>query len=137
MVWRGRGRAGTTRRRDRTDLYGEVGGRTPDGFDFGNSPYEISGVDFRGQTLSGSLDHISLCWLSDLDDLSSFHCAICHGTAKGDPSASPVAKGLYPRPPQLATDGVENDPENFSFWKIKHGIRWTGMPSWKWTLTDQ
>jgi mono/diheme cytochrome c family protein len=26
------------------------------------------------------------------------HCAICHGTAKGDPSASPVAKGLYPRP---------------------------------------
>ena len=49
--WRGRGRAGTMRRRDRTDLYGEVGGRTPDGFDFGNSPYEISGVDFRGQTI--------------------------------------------------------------------------------------
>jgi thiosulfate dehydrogenase len=65
------------------------------------------------------------------------HCAICHGTAKGDPSASPVAKGLYARPPQLATDGVEDDPENFSFWKIKHGIRWTGMPSWKGTLTDQ
>jgi thiosulfate dehydrogenase len=50
------------------------------------------------------------------------HCAICHGTAKGDPSASPVAKGLYPRPPQLASDGVEDDPEGFSFWKIKHGI---------------
>jgi len=65
------------------------------------------------------------------------HCAICHGTAKGDPSASPVAKGLYPRPPQLASDGVEDDPEAFSFWKIKHGIRWTGMPSWKQTLTDQ
>jgi len=65
------------------------------------------------------------------------HCAICHGTAKGDPSASPVAKGLYPRPPQLAAEGVEDDPEAFSFWKIKHGIRWTGMPSWKQTLTDQ
>ena len=65
------------------------------------------------------------------------HCAICHGTAKGDPSASPVAKGLYPQPPQLATDGVEDDSEAFSFWKIKHGIRWTGMPSWKGTLTDQ
>lgn len=65
------------------------------------------------------------------------HCAICHGTAKGDASASPVAKGLYPRPPQLATDGVEDDPEGYSFWKIKHGIRWTGMPSWKATLTDQ
>jgi thiosulfate dehydrogenase len=65
------------------------------------------------------------------------HCAICHGTAKGDPSASPVAKGLYPRPRQLAAEGVEDDPEGFSFWKIKHGIRWTGMPSWKGTLTDQ
>ena len=39
------------------------------------------------------------------------HCAICHGTAKGDPSASPVAKGLYPRPPQLAAEGVEDDPK--------------------------
>ena len=65
------------------------------------------------------------------------HCAICHGTAKGDASASPVAKGLYPRPPQLATDGVEDDPQGYSFWKIKHGIRWTGMPSWKAALTDQ
>jgi mono/diheme cytochrome c family protein len=65
------------------------------------------------------------------------HCSICHGTAKGDASASPIAKGLYPRPPQLATDGVEDDPEGFSVWKIKHGIRWTGMPSWNATLTDQ
>ncbi|HUZ91922.1 MAG TPA: cytochrome c [Methylocella sp.] len=64
------------------------------------------------------------------------HCAFCHGTAKGDTSATPVAKGLYPDPPQLAKDGVEDDPQGFSFWKIKHGIRWTGMPSWKGTLTD-
>jgi mono/diheme cytochrome c family protein len=65
------------------------------------------------------------------------HCAICHGTSAGDVSASPVARGLYPPPPQLATDGVEGDPEGVSFWKIKHGIRWTGMPSWKNALTDQ
>ncbi len=65
------------------------------------------------------------------------HCAICHGTAQGDASASPVAKGEYPKPPQLATDGVEDDPEGYSFWKIEHGIRWTGMPSWKETLSDQ
>ena len=70
-------------------------------------------------------------------DLYGQHCAICHGTAKGDASASPVAKGLYPQPPQLATDGVEDDPGGVSFWKIKHGIRWTGMPSWKVTLSDQ
>ncbi len=65
------------------------------------------------------------------------HCAICHGTAKGDASASPIAKGEYPPPPQLATDGVEDDPEGVSVWKITHGIRWTGMPAWKDTLNDQ
>ena len=59
------------------------------------------------------------------------------GTAQGSASASPVAKGLYPQLPQLATDGVEDDPEGFSFWRIKHGIRWTGMPSWGNTLTDE
>jgi len=65
------------------------------------------------------------------------HCAICHGTAKGDASATPIAKGEYPAPPQLATNGVEDDPEGYSFWIIKHGIRWTGMPSWAGTLNDQ
>jgi mono/diheme cytochrome c family protein len=70
-------------------------------------------------------------------DLYGRHCAICHGTAAGDSSASPVAKGLYPRPPQLATDGVEDDPEGVSYWKVEHGIRWTAMPSWKGTLSDK
>jgi thiosulfate dehydrogenase len=65
------------------------------------------------------------------------HCAICHGTAAGDASASPVAKGEYPAPPQLATNGVEDDPMGWTYWKIDHGIRWTGMPSWKETLSDQ
>ena len=70
-------------------------------------------------------------------DLYGKNCAICHGTAEGDASASPIAKGEYPSPPQLATDGVEDDPEGWTFWKIKHGVRWTGMPSWGNELTDQ
>ena len=69
--------------------------------------------------------------------LYAANCMICHGTAAGAASASPVAKGEYPKPPQLATDGVEDDPEGWTFWKIKHGIRWTGMPSWKDELNDQ
>jgi hypothetical protein len=44
---------------------------------------------------------------------------------------------VVPSPPQLATDGVEDDPEGYSFWVTSHGIRWTGMPSWKATLTDE
>jgi thiosulfate dehydrogenase len=75
--------------------------------------------------------------LIDGINLFAKHCAICHGTAKGKESASPVAKGLYPKPPQLASNGVEDDPEGFSFWKIKYGVRWTGMPSWKDALTDR
>jgi thiosulfate dehydrogenase len=65
------------------------------------------------------------------------HCALCHGTAEGNASASPVAKGLYPAPPQLATEGVEDDPEGASYWRIKHGVRLTGMPSWGAALTDR
>lgn len=64
------------------------------------------------------------------------NCAVCHGSAKGAATPSPIALGLYQKPPQLATEGVEDDPEGFSFWKIKHGIRLTGMPSWRDSLSD-
>jgi len=30
---------------------GEVGGRAPSGFDFGNSPFEVSGIDFTGKSV--------------------------------------------------------------------------------------
>src|ERR1700676_4796550 len=65
------------------------------------------------------------------------NCAVCHGSAKGAAAPSPIAKGLYQKPPQFATDGVEDDSEGISFWKIKHGIRLTGMPSFGYSLTDQ
>jgi len=65
------------------------------------------------------------------------NCAVCHGSAQGAAAASPIAKGLYQKPPQLASDGVEDDPQGYSFWKIKHGIRLTGMPSFRYTLSDR
>jgi mono/diheme cytochrome c family protein len=69
--------------------------------------------------------------------LYATHCTVCHGVAAGDSAASPIAKGENPRPPQLASEGVEDDPEGWTFWKIKHGIRWTGMPAWDHVLNDQ
>ena len=80
--------------------------------------------------------------LTDQDLLDGVHlfaqnCAVCHGSAKGDASPSPIAKGLYQKPPQFATAGVEDDPEGVSFWKIKHGIRLTGMPSFGYSLSDR
>ena len=65
------------------------------------------------------------------------NCAVCHGDAKGAATPSPIAKGLYQHPPQLATDGVEDDPQGYSFWKIQHGIRLTGMPSFRDALNDR
>ena len=65
------------------------------------------------------------------------NCAVCHGSAKGNASETPIAKGLYQKPPQLATHGVEDDPEGVTFWKIKHGIRLTGMPSFGYSLSDR
>jgi mono/diheme cytochrome c family protein len=61
-------------------------------------------------------------------------CMVCHGAADGQ--NSDVAAGLYQAPPQLAMDGVEDDPEGVSYWKIKHGIRFTGMPSFGASLDD-
>ena len=69
--------------------------------------------------------------------LFATNCAVCHGASRGDEAASPIARGLYQKPPQFASEGVEDDPEGHSFWKIQHGIRLTGMPSFRATLTDR
>lgn len=63
------------------------------------------------------------------------HCVFCHGKAQGE--ASPLAKGMYPAPPQLPKHGVEDDPEGWTFWRIQNGVRWTGMPAWQGTLNEQ
>ncbi len=62
------------------------------------------------------------------------NCAICHGAA--DAKSSTLAKGFYIKSPQLAKDGVEDDPDATTFWKLKHGIRFTAMPAFGGTLTD-
>lgn len=66
--------------------------------------------------------------------LYAANCAVCHGAADG--KASNVALGLFQRPPQFAKHGVEDDPEGEIYWKIKHGIRLTGMPAYTSTMTD-
>jgi mono/diheme cytochrome c family protein len=63
------------------------------------------------------------------------NCVVCHGALDGRPSNP--AQGFYIEAPQLAKDGVEDDPEAASFWKVKHGIRFTAMPSFTTTLQDE
>lgn len=61
------------------------------------------------------------------------NCMVCHGAADG--RSSNIAMGLYQNAPQLGRHGVEDDPEGETYWKVTHGIRLTGMPSFGKTLT--
>jgi len=63
------------------------------------------------------------------------NCSACHGVPGERPTT--IAIGLYQHAPQLARHGVEDDPEGETFWKIKHGIRLTGMPSYGKSLSDE
>jgi thiosulfate dehydrogenase len=63
------------------------------------------------------------------------NCAICHGASDAKPSS--LARGFYIEAPQFAKDGVEDDPESASFWKVKHGIRFTAMPSFAATRQEE
>lgn len=66
--------------------------------------------------------------------LYGVHCAVCHGAADGQASA--IAKGLNIRAPQLAKHGVTDDPPGETYWKVKHGIRFTGMPGFSASLSE-
>ena len=64
------------------------------------------------------------------------NCAFCHGWP-GQP-ASKAAKGMFPLPPQLLTpdEMVTDDPVGVTYWKVKNGIRMTGMPGFGEMLSD-
>lgn len=61
-------------------------------------------------------------------------CAACHGAA--DAKASDIALGLYQKAPQLGRYGVEDDEEGDTYWKVYHGIRMTGMPAFRDSLSE-
>jgi mono/diheme cytochrome c family protein len=64
------------------------------------------------------------------------NCAVCHGRM-GEPE-TPVAKGMFPHPPQfLKGRGVSHALPGETYWKVKNGIRLTGMPAFGISLTDQ
>jgi mono/diheme cytochrome c family protein len=67
-------------------------------------------------------------------------CAACHGFY-GKPSS--FGPHMYPSAPQLwkqhsnsSVVGVSDDAAGETYWKVANGIRLTGMPSFKVTLTE-
>ena len=62
------------------------------------------------------------------------NCASCHGDIN-HPHA-PLADSLYPRAPQFVDDAPDM-PEHQNFYIIQHGIRLSGMPAWRQSLSDE
>jgi thiosulfate dehydrogenase len=69
-------------------------------------------------------------------DIYQKDCAFCHGLPnQPKPHA---AKGMFPRVPQLfdGDDMITKDPVGKVYWKVKNGIRLSGMPGFKDTLSE-
>jgi thiosulfate dehydrogenase len=69
----------------------------------------------------------------------ALQCSACHGTPGHD---VPFAAGMYPKAPQLWKKhphgnvvGVSDDDAGETFWKVKNGIRLSGMPSFQHVLS--
>jgi mono/diheme cytochrome c family protein len=62
------------------------------------------------------------------------NCSSCHGDIHHPRSM--LADALYPRAPQFMEDAADM-PEHQNFYIIQHGIRLSGMPAWKQSLSDQ
>lgn len=67
-------------------------------------------------------------------------CAGCHGIPGQDVA---FAKWMYPSAPQLWKKhakgnvvGVSDDEAGETYWKVKNGIRLTGMPAYQHVLSD-
>ena len=62
------------------------------------------------------------------------HCAGCHGLPSNPDSQ--FGRSFYPPVPQFFKDAPDM-PDNQNFYVAQHGTRWTGMPAWSKTLSEQ
>ena len=61
-------------------------------------------------------------------------CTGCH-LAPGA-NETELRTGLYPNPPNLALHPLDRKPAE-TFWIVKHGLKFTGMPAWGLTHDDR
>jgi len=66
-------------------------------------------------------------------ELFRAQCVQCHGAPGVSPA--PYALGLNPAPASLVAT-ARTRPATEIFWIIREGIKMTGMPAWKYRLTD-
>ena len=72
------------------------------------------------------------------------YCGICHGLPNHPPTA--ISKGMYPHPPQFfhSMPAPAYNPElpyraasPKAYWKVKNGVRLTGMPGFQDSFTEK
>lgn len=72
------------------------------------------------------------------------NCAVCHGLPNAPQTA--ISKGMYPHPPKFFRPGRPTTYDSSrpfrptkskAYWKVKNGVRLTGMPGFKESLTEQ
>lgn len=77
-------------------------------------------------------------------DLYRENCAVCHGLPNA--AQTGISKGMYPHPPQFfrldrATTYDSSRPfrplNPKAYWKVQNGVRLTGMPGFKGSLSEQ
>jgi thiosulfate dehydrogenase len=71
--------------------------------------------------------------LEDGMKIYTMNCAACHGTL--DRKYSAFGNSFYPPAPNFISDPPD-DPEWHTFYTIRTGIRYTGMPAWDKTLSE-
>jgi len=64
----------------------------------------------------------------------TMNCAVCHGAL--DVKPSPLQHSFYPPAPQLIIKPI-HDPEWRTYYVVRTGVRYTGMPAWDGTLSEQ
>lgn len=89
-------------------------------------------VDRHAPTLKNPLDSSDATLIAGMKIYQS-NCASCHGDVT-QPHAS-LAESFYPRAPQFVEDSPDM-PEYQNFFIIQHGVRLTGMPAWRQSLSD-
>lgn len=85
------------------------------------------------RTQSGSPNLSELDWQQRGLSLYEGHCKQCHGAPGVAPDA--FAMGMMPAPSPMVKIALEKSP-SYIFWSISHGVKMSGMPAWKYRLSD-
>lgn len=89
-------------------------------------------VDRHAPEVKSAIDARDVTLIAGIKIYQS-NCAFCHGDVNHSHAA--LADSLYPRAPQFVEDAPDM-PEYQNFYIIQHGVRLSGMPAWKESLSD-